>query len=67
MGQTAGQEPPPHPLPNLPLEGGGVKTFPGRFPPLQGEGEGGDGVNGKKGRRVKLPLMFQLREGKGQK
>jgi thiamine-monophosphate kinase len=31
----------PHPPPNLPLEGGGVSIFP----PLQGEGQGEDGVD----------------------
>jgi excinuclease ABC subunit A len=31
---------PPHPPPNLPLEGGGAI----KFPPFQGEGQGGDGV-----------------------
>ena len=39
------QELQPHPPPSLPLEGGGVKKSPRRFPPLQGEGEGGDGVD----------------------
>jgi adenine-specific DNA-methyltransferase len=39
------QELQPHPPSSLPLEGGGVKKSPRRFPPLQGEGEGGDGVD----------------------
>jgi aminopeptidase N len=35
----------PHPPPNLPLEGGGAS----KFPPFQGEGQGGDGSTGETG------------------